>query len=153
MKLLVAAIILMMSWEPSCRPDSSPTASGWSEPYYDPGYNPGHNNDPLGYTAFKGRVLDDSTGDDIDDAEICAHWGGRKGCQLAGRFYKDGYQFKLSYDTVPYDVKIKVTHPDYESDSLMDTVRVEGRGRVYDFHLTPIVESCAGAGVRTMGTP
>ena len=90
MRFLVPVIILMMSWEPSCRPDSSPTASGWAEPDY--------SNDPGGYSVtsvFKGKVLDDSTGDCIDSAKICSNVM-YPSCQRTDQYYKGGYQIKFN---------------------------------------------------------
>lgn len=116
MKLLLAGIILAFSWEPSCSPESNPTRSGSD-------YNNDRNDDPVYSSVFEGRALDYATGDYVDSAEFCAHWVGLKSCQSTGQVCKNAYRFNLRSITAPYDVKIKVTHPDYESDSLLDIGR------------------------------
>ena len=128
MRLLIAGVVLVMGWEPSCQSDSSPSASGSG--YYD-------NYPKAYYMEFSGRILDDSTGDCIDSAEVCALWEGRKSCHLSDQDCENGYRFKLKSSRVPYVVRLKVTHADYEPDSLMDFVRVKNGEHVFDFRLTP----------------
>ena len=123
MKLFIAFAIFVMSWEPSCEPGSSPT--GPSQPNKWDTVDPG----PQDCASYYGKVVDYSSGQYIQSARICLNGSS---CQMAGTSY---YQFKTCSSTVPFDVKIKVTHPDYHPDSLMQTItRALGTQR-HDFRL------------------
>lgn len=131
MKLLVGLALLIMWWQPMCNPRGYPTSPDTSDPGSD-------NNDPtvFGLVHFEGLVVDDSTGVNIDSAEVYASWGGLHTRVISGRSGNPGYEFHLPCRSFPTNVRIRVAHQGYEQDSLLYTVHRTGERKVHNFRLT-----------------
>ncbi len=126
MKLFIAFAVLVMSCGSSCD-ILGPTNSGSPS-----GYEP-RDPDPQTCASYCGKVVDDSTGQYIYSARIYLN---EADSQMTGSVYPGGYKFEICSSTVPPGVKIKVTHPDYHPDSLVQSVtHVTGTHR-HDFKLT-----------------
>lgn len=122
--IVLAAVIAMMTWVPTCDDSDSPTSSS-GDNYSD--YNP-----PTGgyKTSVYGTVFDEATGLSIDSAMVC-HSGS---CFPTGK-YSDGYAFFVPCSSLPCEVQFNVSHPDYNADSVVLTLR--GVAVEHDFYLTP----------------
>jgi len=132
MKLFCILLLAIMSWEPSCNPTSSSSSSGSSSEYY---YQPSSNYERVYYSYFKGKIYDYSTGRIVYSATICAYWDNKEKCQLTGQSNPGGYYFKLGSSRFPNDVKIIITHPDYETNSVITNVIAKTNMHIYDFRL------------------
>ena len=127
MKLFIALSIFVMSCGPTCDPIAlGPTSSGGSS-----GYGPG-DSDPQTRVSYYGKVVDESTGQFVYSARIYLN---SADSQVTGSVYPGGYEFKFWSSRIPREVKIKVTHPDYQPDSLMHTVTQAPVSRRHDFRL------------------